>query len=155
MYLYMCVCVCVCVCIYIYTHTHTSVSVCSNSVLLFFFHPQAFSKKKTDDRKEWLTNFMEDRRQRRMHGLPEVCGLSFAMMKQQIQSEYVCVGWCVGRCVFVDVWVMCVLLLMWKSFGLSFTNSTLIRWILFGLSQISFKLQMSTNRSANRCEGSL
>ncbi|XP_023281225.1 DNA topoisomerase 2-beta [Seriola lalandi dorsalis] len=32
---------------------------------------QAFSKKKTDDRKEWLTNFMEDRRQRRMHGLPE------------------------------------------------------------------------------------
>ncbi|XP_014909707.1 DNA topoisomerase 2-beta isoform X3 [Poecilia latipinna] len=31
----------------------------------------AFSKKKTDDRKEWLTNFMEDRRQRRMHGLPE------------------------------------------------------------------------------------
>uniref|UniRef100_A0AAQ5ZV92 DNA topoisomerase 2 n=1 Tax=Amphiprion ocellaris TaxID=80972 RepID=A0AAQ5ZV92_AMPOC len=33
----------------------------------------AFSKKKTDDRKEWLTNFMEDRRQRRMHGLPEVC----------------------------------------------------------------------------------
>lgn len=34
--------------------------------------PQAFSKKKTDDRKEWLTNFMEDRRQRRMHGLPEV-----------------------------------------------------------------------------------
>lgn len=34
---------------------------------------QAFSKKKVDDRKEWLTNFMEDRRQRRMHGLPEVC----------------------------------------------------------------------------------
>ncbi|XP_049606373.1 DNA topoisomerase 2-beta isoform X2 [Syngnathus scovelli] len=31
----------------------------------------AFSKKKTDDRKEWLTNFMEDRRQRRIHGLPE------------------------------------------------------------------------------------
>nr|XP_019946171.1 PREDICTED: DNA topoisomerase 2-beta isoform X1 [Paralichthys olivaceus] len=31
----------------------------------------AFSKKKTDNRKEWLTNFMEDRRQRRMHGLPE------------------------------------------------------------------------------------
>ncbi|CAN2389744.1 DNA topoisomerase II activity [Pristimantis euphronides] len=31
----------------------------------------AFSKKKIDDRKEWLTNFMEDRRQRRMHGLPE------------------------------------------------------------------------------------
>lgn len=36
------------------------------------FLSQAFSKKKTDDRKEWLTNFMEDRRQRRMHGLPEV-----------------------------------------------------------------------------------
>lgn len=33
---------------------------------------QAFSKKKIDDRKEWLTNFMEDRRQRRLHGLPEV-----------------------------------------------------------------------------------
>ncbi|KAF4026248.1 hypothetical protein G4228_018166 [Cervus hanglu yarkandensis] len=32
---------------------------------------QAFSKKKIDDRKEWLTNFMEDRRQRRLHGLPE------------------------------------------------------------------------------------
>ncbi|KAM4706361.1 DNA topoisomerase 2-beta [Rhinophrynus dorsalis] len=31
----------------------------------------AFSKKKIDDRKEWLTNFMEDRRQRRLHGLPE------------------------------------------------------------------------------------
>ncbi|XP_029428608.1 DNA topoisomerase 2-alpha [Rhinatrema bivittatum] len=31
----------------------------------------AFSKKKVDDRKEWLTHFMEDRRQRRLHGLPE------------------------------------------------------------------------------------
>ncbi|XP_034561189.1 DNA topoisomerase 2-beta isoform X2 [Notolabrus celidotus] len=31
----------------------------------------AFSKKMADHRKEWLTNFMEDRRQRRMHGLPE------------------------------------------------------------------------------------
>ncbi|XP_077108524.1 DNA topoisomerase 2-alpha [Ranitomeya variabilis] len=31
----------------------------------------AFSKKKVDDRKEWLTHFMEDRRQRRIHGLPE------------------------------------------------------------------------------------
>ncbi|XP_028674298.2 LOW QUALITY PROTEIN: DNA topoisomerase 2-alpha [Erpetoichthys calabaricus] len=31
----------------------------------------AFSKKKVDDRKEWLTNFMNDRRQRRLHGLPE------------------------------------------------------------------------------------
>ncbi|KAJ7313562.1 hypothetical protein JRQ81_005053 [Phrynocephalus forsythii] len=31
----------------------------------------AFSKKKIDDRKEWLTNFMEDRRQRKLHGLPE------------------------------------------------------------------------------------
>ncbi|RXM34757.1 DNA topoisomerase 2-alpha [Acipenser ruthenus] len=32
---------------------------------------QAFSKKMVDDRKEWLTNFMEGRRQRRLHGLPE------------------------------------------------------------------------------------
>ncbi|XP_043910434.1 DNA topoisomerase 2-alpha-like isoform X2 [Protopterus annectens] len=32
----------------------------------------AFSKKKIEDRKEWLTNFMVDRRQRRLHGLPEV-----------------------------------------------------------------------------------
>ncbi|MGH0163741.1 UNVERIFIED_CONTAM: hypothetical protein FKN15_071314 [Acipenser sinensis] len=31
----------------------------------------AFSKKMVDDRKEWLTNFMEGRRQRRLHGLPE------------------------------------------------------------------------------------
>ncbi|XP_015683435.1 DNA topoisomerase 2-beta [Protobothrops mucrosquamatus] len=31
----------------------------------------AFSKKKIEERKEWLTNFMEDRRQRRLHGLPE------------------------------------------------------------------------------------
>uniref|UniRef100_A0A8D0G650 DNA topoisomerase 2 n=1 Tax=Sphenodon punctatus TaxID=8508 RepID=A0A8D0G650_SPHPU len=31
----------------------------------------AFSKKKIDERKEWLTNFMEDRRQRKIHGLPE------------------------------------------------------------------------------------
>nr|XP_033774214.1 DNA topoisomerase 2-alpha isoform X2 [Geotrypetes seraphini] len=31
----------------------------------------AFSRKQIDDRKEWLTNFMDDRRQRRMHGLPE------------------------------------------------------------------------------------
>ncbi|XP_053117625.1 DNA topoisomerase 2-alpha [Hemicordylus capensis] len=31
----------------------------------------AFSKKKIDDRKEWLTNFMEDRRQRKLHGLPD------------------------------------------------------------------------------------
>ncbi|XP_040186944.1 DNA topoisomerase 2-alpha isoform X2 [Rana temporaria] len=31
----------------------------------------AFSKKKVDDRKEWLTNFMEDRRQRKLLGLPE------------------------------------------------------------------------------------
>ncbi|XP_003222506.3 DNA topoisomerase 2-alpha [Anolis carolinensis] len=32
----------------------------------------AFSKKKIDDRKEWLTSFMEDRRQRKLHGLPDV-----------------------------------------------------------------------------------
>ncbi|KAK7919775.1 hypothetical protein WMY93_011059 [Mugilogobius chulae] len=31
----------------------------------------AFSKKKCDERKEWLTKFMIDRRQRREHGLPE------------------------------------------------------------------------------------
>ncbi|XP_051014468.1 DNA topoisomerase 2-alpha isoform X1 [Acomys russatus] len=31
----------------------------------------AFSKKQVDDRKEWLTNFMEDRRQRKLLGLPE------------------------------------------------------------------------------------
>nr|O42130.2 RecName: Full=DNA topoisomerase 2-alpha; AltName: Full=DNA topoisomerase II, alpha isozyme [Gallus gallus]BAA22539.2 DNA topoisomeraseII_alpha [Gallus gallus] len=31
----------------------------------------AFSKKKVEERKEWLTNFMEDRRQRNVHGLPE------------------------------------------------------------------------------------
>ncbi|PKU31925.1 hypothetical protein llap_17771 [Limosa lapponica baueri] len=35
----------------------------------------AFSKKKVEERKEWLTNFMEDRRQRKLHGLPEVKGL--------------------------------------------------------------------------------
>uniref|UniRef100_A0A671W2R0 DNA topoisomerase 2 n=1 Tax=Sparus aurata TaxID=8175 RepID=A0A671W2R0_SPAAU len=31
----------------------------------------AFSKKKVDERKEWLTNFMVNRRQRREHNLPE------------------------------------------------------------------------------------
>ncbi|XP_075578810.1 DNA topoisomerase 2-alpha [Pelecanus crispus] len=31
----------------------------------------AFSKKKVEERKEWLTNFMEDRRQRKLHGQPE------------------------------------------------------------------------------------
>ncbi|KAJ0060186.1 hypothetical protein NL108_004054, partial [Boleophthalmus pectinirostris] len=31
----------------------------------------AFSKKKCDERKEWLTKFMTDRRQRREHNLPE------------------------------------------------------------------------------------
>ncbi|XP_005220838.1 DNA topoisomerase 2-alpha isoform X1 [Bos taurus] len=31
----------------------------------------AFSKKQTDDRKEWLTHFMEDRRQRKLLGLPD------------------------------------------------------------------------------------
>ncbi|CAH2302238.1 DNA topoisomerase 2-alpha [Pelobates cultripes] len=31
----------------------------------------AFSRKKVEDRKEWLTNFMQDRRERRLHGLPE------------------------------------------------------------------------------------
>lgn len=33
---------------------------------------QAFSKKKVEERKEWLTNFMVNRRQRREHNLPEV-----------------------------------------------------------------------------------
>uniref|UniRef100_A0A4W4H3W9 DNA topoisomerase 2 n=1 Tax=Electrophorus electricus TaxID=8005 RepID=A0A4W4H3W9_ELEEL len=36
----------------------------------------AFSKKKVEERKEWLTNFMINRRQRREHNLPEVCLLS-------------------------------------------------------------------------------
>ncbi|XP_061873943.1 DNA topoisomerase 2-alpha isoform X2 [Colius striatus] len=31
----------------------------------------AFSKKKVEERKEWLTNFMQDRRQRKMRGQPE------------------------------------------------------------------------------------
>uniref|UniRef100_A0A8C5QB52 DNA topoisomerase 2 n=1 Tax=Leptobrachium leishanense TaxID=445787 RepID=A0A8C5QB52_9ANUR len=31
----------------------------------------AFSRKQVEDRKEWLTNFMQDRRERRLHGLPE------------------------------------------------------------------------------------
>ncbi|XP_067824939.1 DNA topoisomerase 2-alpha isoform X2 [Heptranchias perlo] len=31
----------------------------------------AFSRKKIDERKEWLTNFMVDRKQRKLHGLPE------------------------------------------------------------------------------------
>ncbi|XP_060705039.1 DNA topoisomerase 2-alpha [Hemiscyllium ocellatum] len=31
----------------------------------------AFSRKKIDERKEWLTNFMVDRRQRKLHGLPD------------------------------------------------------------------------------------
>lgn len=38
----------------------------------FFFSDQAFSKKKVEERKEWLTNFMTNRRQRREHNLPEV-----------------------------------------------------------------------------------
>ena len=37
-----------------------------------FFIFQAFSKKKIEERKLWLTNFMLDRRQRRAHNLPEV-----------------------------------------------------------------------------------
>lgn len=36
------------------------------------FSDQAFSKKKVEERKEWLTNFMTNRRQRREHNLPEV-----------------------------------------------------------------------------------
>lgn len=42
--------------------------------MLFFsgFFAQAFSKKKVEERKQWLTNFMINRRQRREHNLPEV-----------------------------------------------------------------------------------
>lgn len=32
----------------------------------------AFSKKKIEERKEWLTNFMEERKRRNQLGLPEV-----------------------------------------------------------------------------------
>ena len=32
----------------------------------------AFSKKKIEERKEWLTNWMEERKQRAEMGLPEV-----------------------------------------------------------------------------------
>lgn len=38
----------------------------------FFLSGKAFSKKKVEERKEWLTNFMINRRQRREHNLPEV-----------------------------------------------------------------------------------
>lgn len=40
---------------------------------------QAFSKKKVEDRKEWLTNWMEDRKRRAQLGLPEVCIASYAV----------------------------------------------------------------------------
>lgn len=40
--------------------------------IFFISNVQAFSKKQIDDRKEWLTHFMEDRRQRKLLGLPEV-----------------------------------------------------------------------------------
>ena len=33
---------------------------------------QAFSKKKVDERKEWLTNWMEERKRRTQLGLPEL-----------------------------------------------------------------------------------
>lgn len=56
---------------YIYSDINCTLLL-TNWVTLCVNSAQAFSKKKTDDRKEWLTNFMEDRRQRRMHGLPEV-----------------------------------------------------------------------------------
>lgn len=35
----------------------------------------AFSKKKIEERKEWLTNYMEERKRRAEMGLPEVCPL--------------------------------------------------------------------------------
>lgn len=37
-----------------------------------FYFCQAFSKKKIEERKDWLTKFMIDRRQRKEHNLPEV-----------------------------------------------------------------------------------
>lgn len=40
---------------------------------------QAFSKKKVEDRKEWLTNWMEDRKRRAQLGLPEVCIATYAV----------------------------------------------------------------------------
>uniref|UniRef100_A0A8C3V2B1 DNA topoisomerase 2 n=1 Tax=Catharus ustulatus TaxID=91951 RepID=A0A8C3V2B1_CATUS len=43
----------------------------SDWIYFSFCNIQAFSKKKIEERKEWLTNFMEDRRQRKLHGLPE------------------------------------------------------------------------------------
>lgn len=39
---------------------------------IFTLFGQAFSKKKVEERKEWLTKFMINRRQRREHNLPEV-----------------------------------------------------------------------------------
>lgn len=39
---------------------------------IFLCFAQAFSKKKVEERKVWLTNFMINRRQRREHNLPEV-----------------------------------------------------------------------------------
>ncbi|XP_078465385.1 DNA topoisomerase 2-alpha-like [Lampetra planeri] len=44
----------------------------------------AFSRKKIEDRKEWLTNWMVDRRQRREQGLPE----SFLYGKQTAHLTY-------------------------------------------------------------------
>lgn len=38
--------------------------------MLYFM--QAFSKKKIEERKEWLTSWMEDRKRRSEMGLPEV-----------------------------------------------------------------------------------
>lgn len=68
------------------------------AVVLCLFLSQAFSKKKTDDRKEWLTNFMEDRRQRRMHGLPEVCGHFDSW------GSWGRVIGCSSRCIYEYVW---------------------------------------------------
>lgn len=42
------------------------------NVVVFLSFGQAFSKKKVEERKEWLTKFMTDRRQRKEHNLPEV-----------------------------------------------------------------------------------
>lgn len=42
------------------------------SLFFTYLFGQAFSKKKVEERKEWLTRFMINRRQRREHNLPEV-----------------------------------------------------------------------------------
>lgn len=38
---------------------------------------QAFSKKKIEERKVWLTNFLEDRKRRNLEKLPEVIAVFY------------------------------------------------------------------------------